>query len=75
MDIKAFPKLQAWTKRCWSRPAVKKGCQVPSAESMAVKLMDNDDEVAKNLEVAQKTMKEAGADEAVDGQNAAFNKK
>ena len=75
IDIKAFPKLAAWAKRCYARPAVKKGVRVPGDQGMMIKLMESEEEVAKALQGAAEILKEAGADDAVSGENAAFQKK
>ena len=54
---------------------MKKGLQVPAAENMMTKFLENPDERAKNMKVAEDTMREAGTDQAADSQNAAFQKK
>ncbi|OAQ74078.1 glutathione S-transferase II [Pochonia chlamydosporia 170] len=33
ISIEQFPSVKAWLERCWERPAVQKGFQVPSAPS------------------------------------------
>ena len=60
MDVKAFPKLDAWLQRCYARPGVQKGVRVPAADSMIVKGMEDDSQRVKNLQDAQQIMQVRG---------------